>query len=203
MITMKLQLILNKYRYKKRFPNSNIIPISSISNIGKIEIGEYTYGHFDVLCWSSDDSVQIGKFCSIAPYVKILGGGEHNKNLVSTYPLKHFFMNNKLDPNVKTKGPTIIGNDVWIGINSLILSGVKISDGAIIGAGSVVAKDIPPYAIAIGNPIKIIGYRFEEDIIRKLISISWWNWPIEKIKENIEYFYNNVEDFIERFYKEI
>lgn len=197
---MKFKLILNKYRYKKRFPNSYISPVSNISNIGKIEIGEYTYGHFDILCWSSDDSVQIGKFCSIAPYVKILGGGEHNKNIVSTYPFKHFFMNNKLDPNVETKGPTIIGNDVWIGMNSLILSGVNISDGVIIGAGSVVAKDIPPYAIVAGNPMKIIGYRFEDDITKKLISISWWDWPIEKINENIECFYNNINEFIEKFY---
>jgi len=74
-----------------------------------------------------------------------------------------------------SKGATIIGNDVWIGANAIILSGVNISNGCIIGAGSVVATDISPYAIAVGNPAKIIGYRFEEEVIKKLQKISWWN----------------------------
>jgi serine acetyltransferase len=81
------------------------------------------------------------------------------------------------------KGDIIIGNDVWIGAKSTIMSGVKIGDGAVIGSGSVVAKDVPPYAIVVGNPAKVIKYRFDEQQIENLLEIAWWNWPEHKIKE--------------------
>jgi acetyltransferase-like isoleucine patch superfamily enzyme len=198
---MRIISILNSYKYRKRFPKTNISPKSSISGVGNIEIGEYTYGVLNIRCWDQNDTVKIGKFCSIAEGVKIFGGGEHNKSLVSTYPLKHFLFKIGTDPNIKSKGATIIGNDVWIGENAIILSGVKIGDGCIIGAGSVVAKEIPSYAIAAGNPAKIIGYRFEKEIIKKLQNISWWNWPVEKIKMNIEIFYKDAEFFVKVFYE--
>ncbi len=82
------------------------------------------------------------------------------------------------------------------------MSGVSIGDGAVIGAGAVVTSDITPYAIAVGNPAKTIKYRFSPDKIEKLLKIQWWNWPNEKIQSNIEYFYGEVDSFIERFYNE-
>lgn len=194
-----LRRIFKRYSISTRFPHTNIDPRSNISNHGIIEIGEYSYGYFNIICFNDTDYVRIGKFCSIASGVKIFGGGEHNKRFISTFPLKHFFADCDIDPNVTTKGPTIIGNDVWIGTNSIVLSGIKVSDGAIIGAGSVVSRDIPPYAIAAGNPIQIIGFRFDEETIRKLTSISWWDWPIEKIQENLDGFYQDTENFINKF----
>lgn len=185
--------------FRKRFPHTRINPGSHISIIGNIEIGEYTYGQMDIICFNKTDSVKIGKFCSIASGVKIFGGGEHKKELISTFPLKYFFQNYDIDPNVCSKGPAVIGNDVWIGTNSIVLSGVNISDGSIIGAGSVVSRNIPPYAIAAGNPIQIIGFRFSKEIIDKIILISWWNWPIDKIKNNINLFYENIDVFIDCF----
>lgn len=199
---MRLISLLNRFKYRKRFPKTHINPKSFISSIGNVEIGEYTYGFFNILCWNENDTVKIGKFCSIAENVKIFGGGEHNKRLVSTYPLKHNLFDIDIDPNVMSKGATIIGNDVWIGTNAIVLSGVNIENGCIIGAGAVVVRDLPPYAIAAGNPAKIIGYRFESEIIEKLQKIAWWNWPIEKIKMNIDHFYKDVELFVKVFYEE-
>ena len=102
-----------------------------------------------------------------------------------------------------TKGNVIIGNDVWIGYKATIMSGVTIGDGAVIGACSVVTKDVKPYEIVAGNPAKVIRKRFSDEIIIQLLKIAWWNWPIEKIKAEIEFLCNNnIEKFIERNYKD-
>ena len=93
----------------------------------------------------------------------------------------------------------IIGNDVWIGAHTTIVNGVRIGTGAVIGAGAVVTKDIPPYAIVVGNPAHVIKYRFSEDVIHKLLAIKWWNWSPEKILAN-EKLFLNIEKFIERHY---
>jgi len=99
-----------------------------------------------------------------------------------------------------SKGPIIIGSDVWVGYKALILSGVRIGDGAVIGARSVVSKDIPPYAIAVGSPIVIKKYRFSEEVIKELLRIQWWNWPDEKIVKNIKLLLSDdVVEFIRRF----
>jgi acetyltransferase-like isoleucine patch superfamily enzyme len=202
--------IVNKLDVKKNKPKidqtpSNTVSQSSATIQGNITIGDHTYidnthGTTKILCFKESDTVIIGKFCSIASNVRIFGGGEHNTTLISTYPFKKFFQNYDIDPNVISKGPTIIGNDVWVGMNSMILSGVLIGDGAVIGAGSVVTKYVPPYAIVAGNPAKIIRYRFIENQIEKLSKIQWWNWSLEKINANIDGFYDKPETFINKFY---
>lgn len=102
----------------------------------------------------------------------------------------------------RDKGSIIIKNDVWIGRKASIMSGVTIHNGAIVAAMSHVVKDVPPYAIVGGNPAKLIGYRFEADIIQKLQTIHWWNWSDEKIEENAEFFNDDIEAFCQRFYDE-
>lgn len=100
------------------------------------------------------------------------------------------------------KGNIIIQNDVWIGAKSTIMSGVKISNGSVVGAGSVVTKDVPPYAIVAGNPAKVVKYRFTEEQIEKLLSIAWWNWDEQKIKDNaMDMWCDNINDFINKFYE--
>lgn len=196
------RLINGKFIKDNRFPNARISRRSWISK-GNISIGDYSYAvQVNIVCYRESDIVRIGKFCSISSFVNILSGGEHNIELISTYPLKNLFQNFGIDPNCRSKGPTIIENDVWIGMNVIILSGVTIGNGSVIGAGSVVTKDVPPYAIVAGNPAKIIKYRFTDDEIRKLLKIQWWNWPTNKIKENIDCFYDNPQAFIERFFFE-
>lgn len=134
----------------------------------------------------------IGKFCSIACGVKFLfTSANHTLRSLSTYPFPIFFEEWNLDVKNITdawdnKGDIIIGNDVWIGYEAIILSGVTIGDGAIIGSRAVVTKDIPPYTIVGGIPAKPIRKRFDDLTITRLLSLKWWNWSEEKIKENIE-----------------
>jgi acetyltransferase-like isoleucine patch superfamily enzyme len=134
--------------------------------------------------------------------VIILSGGEHDMSRVTCYPLRNnlAFEKSVGDIDSASKGPVVIGNDVWVGAGAIILSGVSIGDGAIVAAGAVVTKDVPPYAIVGGNPAKLIRYRFSEDQIAKLLSISWWNWSEDKIKANLDSFYGTTEDFIRKFW---
>jgi len=168
------------------------------SSKGIVRVGEYTYGDPQVLSFCDKDIVFIGKFCSIADDVVIVAGGEHRYNRVSTFPLKSRFLKNQ-EMDSYNKGPVIIGNDVWIGTRATILSGVRIGHGAVVGAAAVVAHDVPPYAIVVGIPARIVGYRFSKSQIAKLLEISWWNWSIKKILANIDYFYGDVNDFITAF----
>lgn len=137
------------------------------------------------------DKLIIGKFCSIACGAKFLfNSANHTLSSLSTYPFPLFFEEWGLEKkNVAdswdNKGDIIVGNDVWIGYEAVILSGVTIGDGAVIGARAVVTKDVPPYTIVGGVPAKPIKKRFSEENIKKLQSIRWWDWSKEKIAENI------------------
>ena len=134
----------------------------------------------------------IGKFCSIACGAKFLfNSANHTLESLSTYPFPIFYEEWGLD--IKdvanawdNKGDIVIGNDVWIGYEAIILAGVTIGDGAIIGARAVVTEDVPAYTIVGGVPAKPIRKRFSEEIISKLLESKWWDWPREKITQNID-----------------
>ena len=155
-----------------------------VSPDSRITVGENTYGSPAFWLWHESERIQIGRYCSFAGEVAILGGGEHRVDWVTTYPLRVLFddpLANK-DGHPASKGPTIIGNDVWVGYRVTILSGVKIGDGAVIAAGAVVTKDVPPYAIVGGNPAKLIKYRFSPEISEALeISQSSFLLVLERI----------------------
>ena len=136
------------------------------------------------------DKLVIGKFCALARGVKfIMNGANHKMSGFSTYPFQHFGNGwEKVMPQpdeLPYKGDTIIGNDVWIGYDSLIKPGVKIGNGAIIASRSVVVRDVPAYAVVGGNPAVIIKQRFSPEIVSALESIAWWHWPIEKISKHL------------------
>jgi len=138
----------------------------------------------------SPEKLIIGKFCAIATGVKfIMSSANHKLDGFSTFPFFIFRRGWEKDFDLamlKQKGDTIIGNDVWFGYDSTIMPGVTIGDGAIIGAKSVVTKNVPPYTIVGGNPAKVIRIRFDENTIKELLEIKWWNWPIDKISRNIQ-----------------
>ena len=170
-----------------------------------VEIGENSYGtpivHFGE---KEQTKLIIGKFCSIGKNVHVYLGGNHRMDWVTMYPFPaKFSWARKYDNYQVSKGDVIIGNDVWIGAGAVILSGISIGDGAVIGAETVVSKDIPPYAVVVGNPMRIVKYRFEKQEIDKLLSIKWWEWGSETVRDNIAYLLNdNIGLFLERFANE-
>lgn len=163
--------------------------------------GKYTYGA-PKIHWETDTTkLRVGAFCSIAENVNIFLGGNHRHDWVTTYPFGH--IHQKVFPTFKgeghpaTKGGVLIGNDVWIGYGTTIMSGITIGDGAVIAAGSHVVKDVPPYAIVGGNPAKILKYRFTQEQIQKLLKIKWWEWEDSKIDEYTPLLCNgNIDEFI-------
>jgi acetyltransferase-like isoleucine patch superfamily enzyme len=157
------------------------IPVLAASD-RRVSVGRFTYGKPQLNLWNDDDRIEIGAFCSIAAGVTILGGGEHNTDWVTTYPMRIAFG----DPGGwhdghPPAGSVRIGNDVWIGFGATILSGAVIGDGAVIGARAVVTGDVPPYAVFVGSPARFHRSRFSPVQVRALLGIRWWDWPIETI----------------------
>lgn len=190
----------------KKYPDPNVIhPIAgydkeiyvkpTIKN-PNIIVGEFTYiadsdfeshvtHHYE---WNNDKLI-IGKFCQIAAGVEfVMNGANHQMNAVSTFPfytLEGWDMKTPAAADMPYKGDTVIGNDVWIGQNAVILPGVHIGDGAIIGLNSVVAGDVPPYTIVAGNPAKKIRKRFDDELIELMLRFKWWDKSIEEINSLI------------------
>ena len=172
-----------------------------ISDDERITVGEFTYGSTRCVLYHHTDRVDIGKFCSIGEETIIFGGGEHRLDWVTTYPLRAAFDDPLAykDGHPVSKGPVIIGNDVFIGRGSAILSGVTIGDGAVVGAKSVVTKNILPYCVVAGNPAREIRRRFSDKQIEALLEIKWWDWPIEKIKNFTHLLCaSNIDEFIKQ-----
>lgn len=144
----------------------------------------------------------IGKFCSIAGETKI-GMGTHTLDKISTSPIFTESKNGTKHSWVKVSAVNpfkrvIVGNDVWIGVRTMVMGGVKIGDGAVIGAGSIVTKDVPPYAVVVGVPAKVVRYRFPREQIEALLAHPWWCLPEEQLRERIELFQSsdNIEESI-------
>lgn len=166
------------------------IPIDP-SNVGR---NTYGHEHMKVLRWYplKEGELRIGKFCSIGQNVTVMMGGNHRTDWITTYPFPYPLPPIGPWPNALgiedfawSKGAVTIGNDVWIGMNATILSGVTIGDGAVVAAGAMVTKDVPPYAIVAGNPAVVKKKRFRDDQIAALLRIKWWDWSDDKINQNL------------------
>ena len=176
---------------KKKLPDTNSLGLKYNVKKSKISIGQYTYGYknLNIIEYGNGTNLYIGKFTSIGPGVKIfLDYGGHNTSLTSNYPFQHLYNNifnghKYFITNGNNKGDVNIGSDVWIGMDVLILNGVTINDGAIIGANSVVTKDVKPYEFVAGNPAAHKRYRFDKEIIELLLKIKWWDLDDQKIRE--------------------
>lgn len=171
-----------KKRYYEKFPGSEMYPMS-IFDLDKVEIGRHSHGNLYLEMWENpNQKLIIGDFVSTRGFFVL--GGNHKYETVSTYGFPQMILK---DPALmyieRTNGPIVVKDDVWIGMNSMILSGVTINQGAIIAAGALVTKDVPPYAIVGGNPAKIIKYRFDEKIIERLIEkVDYNKLTVEKIR---------------------
>lgn len=194
-------------KMKKIYPRTGdreTIYLNSVITNPNISVGEYTmyhdFVHDPVLFEKNNvlyqypvnhDELVIGKFCSIACGAKFLfNSANHRMSSLSTYPFPLFFEEWGLEKKDVTdawdnKGDIVVGNDVWIGYEAVILAGVTIGDGAVIGARAVVTKNVPPYTIVGGVPAKAIRKRFPEETVEALLEMKWWDWPQEKIAANI------------------
>lgn len=189
---------------KPIYPNSkfkSFCYIKSVVTNPNIIVGDYSYyddnkegpesfeKHVTHFYPFMGDKLIIGKFCCIAKGVEfIMNGANHMMDCLTAYPFELIdeFKGLSRPFDARTnRGDTVIGNDVWIGQNVTILPGIHIGDGAIIGANAVVGKNIPPYALAVGNPIQIKKFRFDEETINLLLQLKWWNKDIEEIKKLI------------------
>jgi len=164
----------------------------------KLSLGDYSYLSGPGLV----EEAKIGKFCSIARDV-IIGVRGHNYEWVTTSPIITSKEYGFVDQDIAQpqKEAPVIGNDVWVGMSTIIMRGVEIGDGAVIAAGSVVTSNVLPYSIVGGVPAKHIRYRFDEDQIQKLLKIKWWDWEDKIIKENLHLFYD-MDKFIQTHFKE-
>ncbi len=164
--------------------------------------GPHTYGNPIISSWGKTDcNLTIGDYCSISENVRFVLGGNHRSDWLTTYPLSSFLRGGDADGHPSNKGDIIVGNDVWLAYDVLVLSGSQIGDGCVIGAKAVIAGVIPPYSIVVGNPGRIIRKRFSDEQIEELLRIRWWDWPEAKVKEYIPLLEsNNIQEFIERYY---
>lgn len=153
-----------------------------------VRIGMYTHGSC-FIPWTVDPDTEIGRYCSIAEGVRIINGN-HPMGLKSTHALFHNPMFGLCPDWIGGPlNPTVIGNDVWIGANAVILPEVnRIGDGAVIGAGAVVNKDVPDYAVVLGNPARVVKYRFAEETIVKLLEEKWWEKDLRELEQDLAEF---------------
>lgn len=180
---------------KPTIKNPNII-VGDFSYFSDRNFESHVTHHYNFY----DDKLVIGKFCQIAQGVNfIMNGANHQMNAVSTFPFYIFEGWKQNLPSLHDmplKGDTIIGNDVWIGQNSTIMPGVKVGDGAIIGANSVLANDVMPYSIVVGNPAKEVRKRFDDELIALMLQFNWWDKPIQEINLLIPILTNTDLEFV-------
>ncbi|MCB2312028.1 CatB-related O-acetyltransferase [Clostridium tagluense] len=181
----RLEFLILKVKWKKKNPH-NFTGLARKFDIGKVTVGKCTYGSLHIQTFGNkNEKLVIGSYCSIADNVSFLLGGEHFYTGFSTYPFRKFIGDG--NENTGSKGPVIVGDDVWIGYGCIILSGVTIGQGVCIAAGSVVYKDIPPYAIY-GNG-KVLKYRFKPEVIEQLLKFKFDTLDMESIRANMGILY--------------
>jgi acetyltransferase-like isoleucine patch superfamily enzyme len=193
-IKYRLSFFLFRRHWRKLNSHNETYP-TNLFRLEKVSVGKKTYGVLNVTDFSPlDTKLKIGNYCSISPGVQFLLGGEHQVDSISTFPFKVKCFDYEYEAG--SKSDIIVGDDVWIGTNAIICSGVNIGQGAIVAAGSVVTKDVSPYAVTGGNPSKIIKYRFSEQIREKLIQVDICKLFDTFTKDNLDLLYAPLSEEI-------
>lgn len=209
MAFVQLQYGINNYTQNEQYaylegdksPEPKYYPIATVG------VGTYVI-NMTIHYGRRDTNILIGKYCSLAKDILFVMSDEHELDHVSTHPFQNIIniannsgMDVYADNELKKRCQVIIGHDVWIGMNTTILGGVRIGTGAVIAAGSLVTKDVPPYTIVGGCPARIIRRRLPDDITRKLLLIRWWNWPYKVIVDRLPRM-ENPREFVDQYYEE-
>lgn len=190
-VMRNIRLSLFRKAWRKSNRHNDTYPVRYVS-VRNVTVGKYSYGPLDITAFEAEnEGLQIGNYVSLARGVRFILGGNHATSGFSTYPFGSRFIRG--GKGSTSKGPIVVEDDVWIGMDTIILSGVRIGKGAVIGAGSVVTRDIPPYAIAAGNPAVVKKYRFTSDVISELTELHMDDFLVDRIDEKtIKYLYDNL-----------
>lgn len=181
-IWRKAKRVLLRWKPGQAEPSA---PVITAIHLVKSGLGTYGVEHLKLHSWDNSTRIIIGKYCSIADNVHIFLGGNHDISRISTFPFGRG--NDLIGPrsgHPKSNGNVLIGNDVWIGSHSSIMSGVSIGNGAVIAAFAHVVRDVADYEVVGGNPAKHIKFRFNEEIVSELKRVAWWDWKPSKVMEN-------------------
>ena len=179
---------------------NNFMRVEDCPDIDFISVGNYSYGSLKIKNDVDGAKLHIGNFCSIGENVEFLLGIEHRTNTLSSFPFRSRMLNEGYE--AISKGDIIIDDDVWIGYGATILSGVHISQGAVVAAGAVVSRDVPPYAIVGGIPAKVIKYRFNPQVIRYLLTLDYSKLTEDLIRQHIDDLYTEIDSLedVEKLY---
>lgn len=189
-IKYKAKICKHKNKWRSLNVDNNTIA-GRLFDTSCVKVGKGTYGVIDPEINSKSNMLFIGNYCSIADEVKFLLSSEHNLKFISSYPFQAIVLN--MGPEATGKGDITIDDDVWIGYRAMILSGVHIGQGAVVAAGTVVTKDVPPYAIVGGVPAKVIKYRFSPEVIEQLLKLDYSKLTDDMIRERIDDLYTSLE----------
>lgn len=195
------EITIGQQFYQQQFTYGDWVEVGDFNYFENVYLGHYSYtGQFTIL-----QNVHVLNFSNIAAHVRI-GATDHPMERVTmhhiTYRRVMYGLDTKDDTlflEARKKRITTIGHDTWIGHGAIIKPGLTIGHGSVIGSGSVVTKDVPNYAIVVGNPAKVIRYRFSEHIVKQLLDIAWWNWDDTIIRERYLDFLLPIEDFIDKY----
>lgn len=190
--TCKIQKVLFNIKWRKHNKHNLLRPGPGVFDIDSVQVGKMTYGIIEAFINDGKSKLSIGSYCSIAKGVRFLVSAEHPINTISTYPFRANVLHQ--GPESFSKGDIVVDDDVWIGHGATIMSGVHIGQGAVIAAGAVVTKDVPPYAIVGGVPAKVIKYRFEPEMIHELLKVDYSELTDEMIREHVGDLYKELTE---------
>lgn len=191
-VKYQIKRFLFRIKWRKLNQHNKTEPVG-IFNPKNVRVGNFTYGLLCVLAYNQTNKLVIGNFCSIASGVQFLVCADHAVDNISTFPFKVMALHSCKEEAI-SKGDIIVDDDVWIGQNAVILSGVHIGQGAVVAARAVVSKDVPPYAIVGGVPAKVIRYRFSQDMIDELMKVDYSKLDVDLVKEHEDDLYTELTD---------